>query len=216
MSDEDLQHEIEEVPVDEEVVEQPADDEEVAEPPAEGEDDEPKLSRGQQRMQKLANERTEALAEAKVAREQAEFYRQQAAARQAPVEPEYVDPDEQWRRSTESRINQALATAEDMKDQAAYMRQAVKNPLYGKYEDRVEAELKSTRARGGNATREGILAYLVGKDALNANGKPTKAAAQAAIRVSAAKTTTPGVKSNVSAQRSNDASLEERLRDIVL
>jgi hypothetical protein len=185
-------------------------------------DDEPvekPLTRGEQRHQKLANEAAEARAEAKALREQAEFYRKQAEEatrqRQAPSEDVYIDPDEKWRRDTESKVNQALFSAHDLNDKAAYAMQAVKNPLYTKYEAKVDAELQSIRAKGGNATREGILDYLIGKDIRTNHGKPTKTAAAAQNRVAAARTTTPGVRSNVTTPK-KESTTAERLAGVIL
>jgi hypothetical protein len=176
-------------------------------------------SRGETRMQRLANERAEAKAEAKLAKEQAEFYRRQveqfSQQRQQPQEPEYVDPDEKWRRDTESKVNQALFSANDLNDKAAYAMQKVTNPQYAKYEARVEAELQSIRQKGGNATREGVLAFLVGKDVLANNGKPTRASKQASERVAAARSAPVGNKSNVAPAR-GEKTAADRLNGIIL
>lgn len=184
---------------------------------AEGDDEPPvRQSRGEARFQKLANERAEALAKAQAAEQQAEFFRRQLEQRnQPPADDVYVDPDEKWRRDAEAKINQALFSANDLNDKATYQSQAIKNPLYSKFSDKVEAELMKIRAKGGNATREGVLAYIVGQEALSNAGKPTKTAQRATEKVQAARGNTPGMKSNVAQQRSS-ASLEERLSGQIL
>lgn len=196
---EEVQEEIPEEEVQEETTEEPVH----------------KMTRSEARFNKLANERAEAQAEAKSLREQAEFYRRQLEAKNKPVEDVYVDPDEKWRRETENKVNQALFSANDMNDRATYVAKSGKNPLYDKFSAKVEAELQSIRAKGGNATREGVLSFLVGQDALANAGKQTKTAQKASANVAAARGTTPGMKSNVSQQRST-GSAEERLAGIIL
>ena len=182
MPDENLEPAPLDVPVVVEPTDEPVDepiDEPVDEPVDEPTDepiDEPAApkSRAEARIQKLANERAEAQAALRAAQEQAEFFRRQAElaaqGRQQPPEPEYVDPEEKWRRDMQSTVNQALFSANDTKDQAAYMMKAAANPLYAQYEARVEAQLAKVRAQGGNATREGVLKYLVGEDAVANHG----------------------------------------------
>ena len=177
-------------------------------------------SRGQARIQKLANERAEALAEARAAKEQADFYKRQAEQLQQQHRPSqqddvYRDPDEVWRQQTEAKLNQSLFAAQDMQDKAAYDRQAARNPLYSKYEDRVEEKIREARSKGQNPTREGVLFYLIGEDAAKNQGKTTPAAKQAQQRVQAAKAKPVNAGSNVTSPR-GEKSLEERLSGMIL
>lgn len=186
-------------------------------------DDEPPAprNRAQERIQKLANERAEAQAAAKLAQEQAEFYRRQAEQlaqqRQTPpAEQEYVDPDEKWRRETQAAMQRGLAQTQDLADKANFALAAVKNPLQAKYVDKVEAEVQKLRAQGNySATREGVFLYLLGQDTAANYGKKTPAAAAAEKRVAAAKRSPAPSGSNVAAPR-NDRSLEERLSGQIL
>lgn len=175
-------------------------------------------NRREERIQKLANERAEAMAKAQLAQEQAEFYRRQLEQRQQPQrEEEFIDPEEKWRRDVEAKTNQALAMANDLNDKASYNLQASKNPLYSRYVDRVEAELQKVRAGGGNASREAILAYVVGQDTLANQGKPTKTAQRVQQQNTAARGSTPGMRSNVQQpSRSASKSLEDRLDGVLL
>ena len=178
-------------------------------------------SRREARVQKLANERAEALAEAKLAKEQAEFYRRQAEqlAQQRqqtpPADDVYLDPDEKWRRESQAMLQRGLAQSQDMADKAEFALASVKSTLKAKYADRVEAELQKARSAGFNPTREQVYLVLLGRDVDANHGKPTPAAQAAKKRVDAAKTTTPGARSNVAAPR-GDKSLEERLSGMIL
>ncbi len=185
-------------------------------------------SRAQTRHQRLANERKQereariqAEAEAKLHREQAEFYRRQAeqlSQRQQtpPAEEPFMDPDEKWRRETQAAMQRGLAQQADLADQAKFALGAVKNPLQAKYVDKVEAEVQKLRAQGNyGATREGVFLYLLGQDTAANYGKKTPAAAAAEKRVAAAKTKPAPSGSNVQAPRGGK-SAEDRLQGIIL
>ncbi len=169
---------------------------EDAEP--EGDEEEPKLTR----YQKLANERREAKEVAdreRMAREAAErerdYYRQLGMTQQ-PIQD--LDPDEKWRQEVQSRVNQALFQAQDTADRAAYMAKSA-DPIYRKYQDRVEQTLAQARNQGNwGATREGILALLVGQDALKNSGKKTSTQKEAERRVTKARGEPEGIKPGVS------------------
>lgn len=186
-------------------------------------------SRAQTRHQRLANERKQereariqAEAEAKLHREQAEFYRRQAEQlaqqqRSAPPADEpYMDPDEKWRRETQAAMQRGLAQTQDLADKANFALAAVKNPLQAKYVDKVEAEVQKLRAQGNySATREGVFLYLLGQDTAANYGKKTPAAAAAEKRVAAAKTKPAPSGSNVQAPRGGK-SAEDRLQGVIL
>lgn len=104
-------------------------------------------------------------------------------------------------RAGRSAANFALAQAVDVSDKTSFRAIESKKPvLFKKYEARVEEELAKVRANGGNATRESIFAYLVGKDALD--DKFTRKAKPAADKTEEKKTVQrgklPGARSDVS------------------
>lgn len=202
---------------------------EGAEASSEDESAEQQPTRGQNRVQRLANERAQerearlqAEAEAKLHRDQAEFYRRQAEqlAQQrsaAPAaEPAYVDPDEQWRREMQAQVQRGLAQQADLADRAEFALSATKSPLRSKYIDQVEMELQKARAAGNHSvSREAIYLHLLGQDTEKNFGKKTPAAREAEQRIAAAKGKPVRTQSNVQATRGGKTS-EERLRDVLL
>ncbi len=183
----------------------------------------PQRDRRAERVQQLANRTAEAEAQAKMLKEQAEFYRQQLEQSQRQFQQpqqqqveEYLDPDEQWRRNMEAQSQQMFAQIADMNDRTLYNSKAAVSPMHAKYADRVEAELSKLRAQRQNATREGILAYLIGQDAIAAQGKPTKSAQRAAAAAAAARGATPGIRSNVQQTERAPSTAAERLKGVQL
>lgn len=79
-------------------------------------------------------------------------------------------------RSSAQASQQALFQAHDMADRTTYQSKSNNNPIYSKYESRVEAELSKARQSGQNPNRELILAVLIGRDQLAGNYKPAAAA----------------------------------------
>ena len=128
-------------------------------------------------------------------RETQEQMRQlQAQARQRPdptmdeEERKLRDPNtselEKWQinsnralRSSAAQSQQALFQAQDMADKTTYQVKAASNPLYSKYEKRVDEELAKARQSGANPTREFILDILVGRDMRMGNFKSAPAVA---------------------------------------
>lgn len=130
--------------------------------------------------------------EALEARERVEMLARQQPARPNPILDEearkLADPNvsdlEKWQiqsnqalRASQQQSAQALFQAQDMADRTTYMSKAVSNPLYEKYEKRVEQELAKARSQGQNVQRELILQVLIGRDMLNGNIKPKANAA---------------------------------------
>ena len=198
-------------------------EEPIGEPEGHSEDPARQRDRRAERMQQLANRTAEAEAKAKMLEEQAAFFRQQLEQSQRqfqqPQQPqvdEYLDPDEKWRRDMEVRSNQMYAQMADMNDRTIYASKAAASPVHAKYADRVEAELSKLRAQGQNATREGILAYLIGQDAIAAQGKPTKSSQRAAAAAAAARGATPGIRSNVQQTERAPSTAAERLKGVQL
>lgn len=70
-------------------------------------------------------------------------------------------------RATKNSSQAALLQAQDLADRTAFRQLEVTKPgLFKRYEKRVEDELAKVRKAGGNTTREGILRYLIGSDAM--------------------------------------------------
>lgn len=67
-------------------------------------------------------------------------------------------------RAGRSAAQFALAQAHDVSDRTAFSSVCMSDPLAKRYESRVEQELAQVRAKGGNASRESIYTYLLGKD----------------------------------------------------
>lgn len=174
-------------------------------------------SRAERRIQTLAERTARAEAEAQLARETMERYRreaEQAAALQRQREDELLDPDERYRRQSESRIRNAEMAALDAGDRAQFYAKAAADPARSKYADRIEAELAKARASGQNASREGIYVYLRGQDAIAAEQKAGAARRKSAETVRQARGKPNSPTSN--AQPSRSPSLEDRLKDIAL
>lgn len=74
-------------------------------------------------------------------------------------------------RASQTQSQQALFQAQDMADKTTYTVKSASNPLYAKYQDKVEAELAKARGMGQNASRELILQVLIGRDMLAGNTK---------------------------------------------
>ena len=121
------------------------------------------------------------------AQEQVKTLQRQAAQRPDPTmdeeERKLRDPAtselEKWQinsnralRSSAQASQQALFQAQDMADRTGYQVKAASNPIYSKYESKVEAALNKAREAGQNPNRELILAVLIGRDQLAGNFKP--------------------------------------------
>jgi hypothetical protein len=134
---------------------------------------------------------------AREAQEQIQALRRQASQRPDPTldeeERKLRDPNtselEKWQinsnralRSSAQASQQALFQAQDMADRTTYQSKSVANPIYSKYESKVEAELKTARQNGQNPSRELILAVLIGRDQLAGNFKPAASAGKPIAR----------------------------------
>ena len=98
-------------------------------------------------------------------------------------------------RQSQVQSQQALFQAQDMADKTTYTVKSASNPLYGKYEARVEAELTKARALGANPPREFLLEREIGRDMLKGNLKAatakTKASAIPRGKPNSARSDTP-------------------------
>jgi len=98
-------------------------------------------------------------------------------------------PLERWQiesnralRASQHQSQAALFQAQDVADRTSYQVKAASNPLYGKYQDRVEAELAKARAAGANPGREFLLDVLIGRDMRLGNFKAKQPAAKSIPR----------------------------------
>lgn len=181
----------------------------------EQEDDEPKpLTRGQQRIQALANEK-------KLAEQRAELLeRQLEVERQNRVQPTVKEDEnltdlEKWQRQADHTIRQVQMQNMDMQDRSNFLQNVSKNPTEAAYIDRVEQTLADARKNGFNPKRDDVLIRLMGLDARAKMKQAPTVKREAAQRVKAATGKPLANKSNVAPTKT--ASTEfERLKDIIL
>ena len=205
--------EVEEVDAQEEVeVAAEVDDDEGPAP-------EPKLTRGEERFQKLANERAEAKSRADQAERERDFYRmqhEQAMARaQQPAQPEEeLDPMVKWQRDTNQALQRSQFQTNDMLDQAKFTMELAKKPAYAPFADDVEKRLEQFRRAGGNPSRIQVLTVIAGEKALEKLEKAPALKREAQARVKAAQGTPLRTASNVAPGTKAAQSTYERLKDM--
>jgi len=212
----------------EEVAEEPAEEPEETEPTEEEpqaktatevEEEDPKpLTRGQQRIQALANEKKLAEQRAQLLEKQLELERQQrlqAQQAQRPQEEENLTDLEKWQRQADQTIRQVQFQSLDMRDQSEFLMQVSKNPAEAAYIERVEQALIEARQAGFNPKREDVLIRLMGLDARAKVKQAPIVKRDAAQRVTAAKGKPLANKSNVAATKAESTEYD-RLKDIRL
>jgi len=211
----------------EETPEEPAETEpaeEEAEPETkvkqeEEEEDEPKpLTRGQQRIQSLANEKKLAEQRAQLLEtrlKQLETERQQIQQQQRPQEDENLTDLEKWQRQADATIRQVQFQNLDMQDKSDFLMQVSKNPSEAAYIERVEQTLVEARNAGFNPKREDVLIRLMGLDARSKVKQAPAVKRDAAQRVSAAKGKPLAGKSNVAATKAESTEFD-RLKGVIL
>lgn len=179
------------------------------------EDDEPKpLTRGQQRIQALANEKKLAEQRAELLEKQLEVERQNRAQPQFKEDENLTDL-EKWQRQADQTIRQVQFQNLDMQDRSNFLQSVSKNPSEAAYIDRVEKTLEDARKNGFNPKREDVLIRLMGIDARSKMKQAPSVKRDAAQRVKAATGKPLANKSNVAPTKT--ASTEyERLKDIIL
>ena len=109
-------------------------------------------------------------------------------------------------------------TSADGSDKAAFQAKATVDPLFKKWEPRVEAELTTLRNQGQNVEREKLMYYLIGKNAVEGRQavRPGQRA-EAQRRVNAQRTRPGNSGSDVQSQRRDRGnSLERRLENQAL
>lgn len=118
--------------------------------------------------------------------------------------------------------NQALTSANEMRDKAEFDRLEFTKPkVYKLYKDKVEKSLSDLRAKGQDAPRMALLRFVIGNDVIEGNvkssAKPRKQAADPA-RTGVDRGKTPGARSDVSARgaKSERDKRRERLRGVVI
>lgn len=118
-------------------------------------------------------------------------------------------------RGLQAQIQGLGFQTQDGTDRASYEAKASVNPLYQKYQPEVEKRLQSMRSNGVNSTREAILTYIIGEDAMKrAAQKPDpQRRSNAARRVEKANGKSANTRSDAAGSRS-DKSLEDRLRGV--
>jgi hypothetical protein len=188
-------------------------------------------SRGESRQRALANELREAR------QREADLNRRLdlLIQGQQPRQPQGETPEARANRlalmSPEERITAELNDAkqgfaremlqtrlqlQESSDKAAYQAKATVDPLYKKWEPKVEAELTELRKQGQNVDREKLMYYLIGKSAVEGRqaAKPGQRA-EAQRRVSSQRTRPSNSGSDVSANRRSGGgnSLERRLEN---
>lgn len=189
--------------------------EEVAAKNQEVDDDEPKpLTRGQQRIQALANEKKLAEQRAELLERQLEMERQQRNAPQHQEDENLTDL-EKWQRQADQTIRQVQFQNLDMQDRSNFLMQVSKNPLEAAYIDRVEQTLDEARKAGFNPKREDVLIRLMGLDARSKLKQAPTVKREAAQRVTAAKGKPLVNKSNVAATKAESTEFD-RLKGLIL
>lgn len=107
----------------------------------------------------------------------------------------------------------ALSRAQDIEDRTLFKEIIRDKPLVAKkYATQVETELGKLRAQGGNATREQVLALLIGRDHIRGDLKPVKKAAAKPAGQDVPRGRTPGVRSDVSGKETKSESAKRRAR----
>lgn len=181
----------------------------------ETDDDEPKpLTRGQQRIQALANEKKLAEQRAELLERQLEMERQQRAPVQKHEDENLTDL-EKWQRQADMTIRQVQFQNLDMQDRSNFLMQVSKNPSEAAYIDRVEQTLTEARKAGFNPTREDVLIRLMGLDARSKMKQAPAVKSAAAQRVTAAKGKPLVNKSSVAPSKSESTEFD-RLKGIIL
>jgi hypothetical protein len=154
-------------------------------------------------------------------RERAEKFEREAAelrVRHAPPPPTDIEAQEnarladpkttdieKWQiqanrtlRANTSASQLALAQAQDVSDKTTFSTVMLSDPVAKRYEARVEEELAKVRQKGGNAAREAIYTYLLGKDMRE--GKFKKKASTTDPNKGVPRGKTPGARSDVPAK----------------
>jgi 6-phosphofructokinase len=217
----------------EEGAEESTETEDTEESGEEGEEDAQASAptRGETRLQKLANEartereariraeaRAEALEQSRSAAPadtaEAERLRAEKLALMDPVERKVFEQSETIRRLEQGQQMTQIQIADSL-DQSKFMSLCASNPVAKKHSAEVETVLANMRRSGTNAPRETVLAYVVGQAALKTAASP-KTAKQVAVakaaataRVNSAKGTATSAKGDTGGAKKGEETLEQ-------
>lgn len=209
--------------------EQPDGEIDDGEPEGDEEAVDAKPSRAETRFQRLANEAKAAREEAAAARRETEELRrgQQSARQQQETQEQeaarlaLMTPDERVEykldkaeRRHQQQLQMLSFQQEDRADKMEFAAKAASNSVYAKYKDEVESRLTDLRAKGQNVSREALLKFVIGEQALNGAG--SKKPAQAAKKRVDAQRVNPGSSrgDTASSRGRGEPSLEKRLENV--
>jgi hypothetical protein len=166
--------------------------------------------------EKAAREKAEKeLAEFRAERTRQEEFRRAKEAEERARNRDLLSPEERIQADMAEMRNQlqfmqqrSAFDSQDAADRTAFAAKAASNPVYAKYADQVEAHLADLRRQGQNVTREALLAYVVGRAALDQSPAPKKPGAAKTRKVPAA----PNARNSLPARAAaSPASERERL-----
>jgi len=191
---------------------------------------ETKVSRGDARIQRLANEAKAAREEAAAARREAEELRRQTWQQNSQVTAQQEQerlalmlPEERTtyqlqkmqQQFDQARQQDRAATAALM-DKTAYDAKATINPVYKKFQDEVEARFEQHQRQGAPVAREILLKLVLGERALEGARNPGPKR-QAASRVAAQRVSSGSGKGSAATERGKAGDTPgERLKDVFI
>ncbi|KAF3997545.1 hypothetical protein [Glaciimonas immobilis] len=177
------------------------------------------LTRGQARMQTLANERAIEKTQREAAEQRERLLQGQLdelrRGQQRPPEDDNLDPMEKWQRDANLQIQRSQFNSQDMLDQTKFLLAVSKNPSLSTFADSVEKRLQEVRSKGGNPSRDQVLTLLMGEQARARMDAAPAIKSAAAARVKAATGKPLGTKSNVAPSKP-DSSEFDRLKGLKL
>lgn len=189
-------------------------------------------TRGQGRIQRLANEAKTAREERDAAKREAEELRrqqwQQQNARSEQEERErlaLMTPDEradyrisQTERKFEQRFREQQVQSAATMDKVAYDAKATINPVYAQFKDEVEQRFQDQLRKGQPVERELILKLVLGERALSGARTGTSAARKRAQpRVESQRVASGSGRSDSASQRGRSGETpESRLKDVYI
>jgi len=116
-----------------------------------------------------------------------------------------------------AEMQQVQFQAAEASEKAAFSAEARANPVYSKYESRVEAMKQDFLRQGKVVSRENILRHLIGEDALKRGAKAgAKQRSAGAARKAAAGGRQQSGRSDTATNSRREKSLEERLEGVLI
>lgn len=142
---------------------------------------------------------------------------QELLAQMDPVQRVQYEADKKID-AVHSELRKVQLSALDNSDKATFLAKAQNDPVRSRYSDQVEKNLADMRAKGFNAPREDVYAFLLGKSLIEqktkSNGKNNDRAA-ARARVDATQGRSTSVRSDAPSSRKGKTA-EERLSNIAI